>query len=330
MMNGAETTYREIIGHIRSANSILVTSHREPDGDSIGTQLAMLKYVKSLGKDAVIVNHGDVPGKYRFLPNIELIKETGGFRAETQFDLAIILECCDLKRTGNVEHLIDETTKIINIDHHPDNTGFGDVVLVDTRAAAVAEILAEFFLDTGFQIDGETASQLFAAILTDTGRFRFNSTTRRTMEIGGLLIELGADPRKICDEIYYSMTKPMLSLTGELLSRIKLYEKGKLCLMSVGREALKKNNSDLADTEGMAEYTLYIRGVLAGGMLREIDAGRTKVSLRSRGNLDVSRLAHKYGGGGHHNASGFTLDLPLKAAEERLLEELKELIYDKL
>ncbi len=326
MTKAAKKTYREIIKSIADAESVLVTSHMGPDGDSIGSQLALARYIKDQGKEVTIINHGSIPGTYKFLPDMELIIKPNEAGKKDNFDLAIILECPDTQRTGDVADMIGNGTKLINIDHHPDNTDFGDINLVDTGAAAVAEILADIFLEAGYEIDNDTAVLLYTAILTDTGRFRFESTTQRTREIAGKLIEAGANPRQICDNIYYSYSEKVLKLTGKVLSRVRLFENGKVCLISLDRKLLEDNGYSLTDTEGMTEYTLYLRGVTVGAMLREIEDNITKVSLRSRGNIDVSEVAHKYGGGGHFNAAGCTINLPINSAEEKLLVVLGSLV----
>jgi phosphoesterase RecJ-like protein len=324
MANDAKKIYREIISAIDNAETVLITSHMGPDGDSIGSQLAMARYAKERGKDVWVVNHGSIPEKYKFLPDVGSILNPNDC-SQKQFDLIVILECPDLKRTGDVAKLVKEGAKQINIDHHPDNTGFGDIVLVDTKAAAVGEMLTEIFLSAGYNLDADVASLLYAAILTDTGRFRFESTTRRTMEIAGRLIDFGANPRQICDNIYFSYTESNLKLTGEAYSKVRLFENGKVCLISMDKKMLKGNGSALTDTEGMAEYTLYLRGVVVGALLREVEDDFTKISLRSRGDIDVSALAHKYGGGGHTNAAGCTMNMPLASAEKKLLEDLEKL-----
>ncbi len=324
MTPAAKKTYREIIKFIADARSVLITSHRGPDGDSIGSQLALARYIKDQGKNVTIVNHGSISDKYKFLPGVELIiKPDKG--SKNNFDLVIILECPDVQRTGDVADMIADGIKLINIDHHPDNTNYGDIILVDIEAAAVGEILAEIFLEAGYKIDGDAATLLYTAILTDTGRFRFESTTKRTMEIAGKLIEAGASPRQICDNIYFAYSESILKLTGKVFSRVRLFEDGKVCLISLDKKFLADNGSSLTDTEGMTEYTLYLQDVVVGAMLREIEDNITKVSLRSRGNIDVSGLAHKYGGGGHVNAAGCTINLPLNWAEKKLLEDLGKL-----
>lgn len=320
--------YKEIEQDISKSQSILITCHVDPDGDSIGSELALLRYIDSFKKEVTIVNHDAAPSRYGFLPFSDRIRSIKEYRGTDRFDLAIILECPSLKRAGEAAGLISPETKVINIDHHRDNSGYGDVVLIDAEASAVAEMLVEFFLGRGFEIDGDMATLLYAGILTDTGRFRFSSTTQRTMEIAGMLIEYGANPREICDRIYYCLSEPMLKLTGRVFSQSKLFNSGRICLIFLDRETLKTSNLELPDAEGLAEYTLYGKDVVVGGLLREIDDVVTRVSLRSRNSINVCSLAQKYGGGGHFNASGFTINLPIKVAGERLLEDLRELVND--
>jgi phosphoesterase RecJ-like protein len=328
MATKTEATFSRISEFIRDAESILITGHIDPDGDSIGSQLALWRYLTGLKKKAAVVNQGRIPSKYDFLPYLDRYTEISEYNGDRKFDLAIVVECPTIGRCGQVAELIGDETRIINIDHHPDNEKYGEIVFLNSDAAAVGEMLTEYFLAIDYKINRELATLLFVAILTDTGRFRYNSTTRRTMEIAGTLIEHGAEPRKISDSIYYSFSEPMLRLVGRILSDIEFFENGRICLISLDRETLNENYSEPAETEGMAEYTLFGKGVRVGGLLREINSGLTKVSLRSRDSINVSMLAHRHGGGGHINASGYTVDLPIKEAREKLLEDLRGIVND--
>jgi len=328
MIKTAKAIHKDILNTIKAAQSILITSHKNPDGDSIGSQLALARLLRIMGKDVFIINHDVIPARYTFLPDTEFIKNINDSQNNHHFDLAIVLECPDLKRTGDAVKKIGDDTELINIDHHPDNTDFGDIILIDTKAAAVGEILVELFLEWDQKIDSDMATQLYTAILTDTGRFRFESTTKRTMEIAGKLIEAGANSREICDNIYFSLSESILRLTGKVFSRLRVFENGKICMISIDRKLLRENDVSMADTEGMAEFTLYLNGTVVGALLREVDDNVTKVSLRSRDKIDVCRLAHKYDGGGHINASGCKIDLPIGLAEEKLLADLRELLND--
>ncbi len=321
---------QEILATVSRAENILVSSHEDPDGDSIGSQLAFARFAKSFGSKVTLINQGKIPGKYLFLPGIAGILNVDDYSGPVDFDLAVIFECPTRERLGKVSDFLRKEVPVINIDHHPDNSLFGKISLVNSRASSVGEMLVEFFDVTGQAIDKEMAINLYAAILTDTGRFRYNSTTRRTMEIAGLLIEKGADPREICDRIYYAMPPSLIRLTASALANINFYEQGKICLMQVDRKMLEQSHSDYSDLDGLADYTLYGNDVLVGGLIKEIEKGRTKVSLRSRGRVDVSRIAHKYGGGGHHNAAGFAVNMPIESVSEVLLEDLRKMVNGKL
>ncbi|MBN2226732.1 MAG: bifunctional oligoribonuclease/PAP phosphatase NrnA [candidate division Zixibacteria bacterium] len=312
---------------IRGARSILVLSHREPDGDSLGSQLALARHLRSLGKQVAIVNEGAIPDKYRFLPDIDTVIDYDSYDGVKRFDLALFLECGKPERAGRAAEFITDQTQVINIDHHPDNTGYGDVALVNDKASSVGEILYEYFMDIGYKLDEASAVQLYTAILTDTGRFRYNSTTRRTMEVAGHLLELGVHPRQVCDLVYYAMPPSTLRLIGHILSHMEFFENDRICLMYLDQEMLDVSRAGWDEVDGLAEYSLYGRDTLIGAFLKEVDAQTTRVSLRSRTNINVSELAHKYGGGGHIKASGFTVSLPLRDAGRKLLDDLREMIH---
>ncbi len=322
------TIHKDILALINQAQSILITSHEDPDGDSLGSQLAVHRLLQSLDKENAIVDQGKIPFKYIFLPDIALVIDIENYNGRTDFDLAIILECPNVERTGKVSRLIGPSTKIINIDHHPDNSGFGDLVWLEPKSSSVGEMLFDLFTSIGAAIDQETAIQFYTAILTDTGRFRFRSTTGKTMEIAGRLIELGADPRDICDRIYYSFPISTIKLMGHVLSRIRFYDDGKICILQLDRKALEESRAGLGDVDGLADYTLFGKDVQVGGLLKELNENLTKVSLRSRDRIDVSHLAHKYGGGGHFNAAGFAVNLSITEAEKILLHDLQEILHD--
>lgn len=326
MKKERKTIYKEIIRAIRSSQSILITGHEDPDGDSIGSELALGRILRQFGREATIINQGRVPAKYRFLPEIDRAIEFKDFRGQPDFDLVLILECPGVDRTGLVKNLVGAKAKIINIDHHPDNRPFASINYIDETASSVGEMLFELFIAEGLSIDKDTAVLLYTAILTDTGRFRFDSTSSRTMEIIGELITCGVNPRVITDNIYFALPPSILKLTGEALSGITFFENGRICLLQVDREMLENNMVNMSEMDGLADYTLFARDVIVGGLLKEMESGFTKVSLRSRNGINVSQLAHKYGGGGHFNAAGFGIALPLSVARERLLEDLKELV----
>ncbi|MEW5795454.1 MAG: bifunctional oligoribonuclease/PAP phosphatase NrnA [Candidatus Zixiibacteriota bacterium] len=302
----------------------LVVSHIDPDGDAIGTQLAFGSYLQAIGKSVNMLRESDVPAKYLFLPGVEQIAVAGGIDQTVSYDVAVVLECPSLNRLGTVARFIGEATKVINIDHHPENELQADVSWVDVKASSVGEMAYDYFRQVGFEIEADMATNLYAAILTDTGRFRFESTTPHTLAVAGDLVRAGADPRMICDRVYYDVDPAVMKLTGRLLSALEYYGDGRICIMPLTRQMLVETGASIANTEGLVDYAMYTRGVQAGALLRELENGHTKVSLRSRNSFDIAAIAGLFGGGGHPNAAGCTVKLPLELAKREIVRLLLE------
>lgn len=310
---------RRIDTALAKARRVLVLSHVDPDGDAIGTQLAMAEYLRSLGKEVVLLRESEVPDKYRFLHGAKDIPLIGELPSQTPFDTAVVLECPTPARMGRGAELIGDATTVINIDHHPANQLDSDVDWLDPGRSSVGEMLFEFFDEVGFQISPEIAEQLYTAILTDTGRFRFSSTSPRTMEIGGSLIRAGADPKKITDLVYHCLPPEAMKLLGRVLNGIEYHDGSRICILTLTRQMLRETQAEMADSEGLVDFTLYGRGVEIGALLKEVEPDVTKASLRSRDGTNVAELAATFGGGGHRNAAGCTIQMPLDEARRELL-----------
>ena len=316
--------FKEIGLLIESAKKLLVISHVNPDGDALGTQLAFAAYLKSLGKEVTLVREEAIPERYQFLPGIEQIRPIDDIKNSLDIDTVIALECPKLSRAGDIISSLSDDIKIINIDHHQDNDNYGQIKWIDKDASSVGEMVYELFESFRYQIDEETAVQLFTAILTDTGRFRYESTSGRTMEIAGKLIEAGANPRDICDKVFYDLQPATIKLIGNVLGNAEFIDNGKTCLLSLTNEILESEEYSEAETEGIAEYSLYGKGVKLGVTFKERSGGITRISLRSRGNPNVAKLAAEFGGGGHICAAGCSIDKPMSEAKKEFLQKLKE------
>jgi phosphoesterase RecJ-like protein len=316
----------EITRILEDSRVILVASHVDPDGDSLGTQLAFAGFLRNNGKQVFLVREDVIPEKYQFLPEINSITHIHDMSENFRVDAAVILECPHISRAGSIINKINGDCKIINIDHHQDNDGFGEVVWVNKEASSVGELVFEYFESVGYKIDRVVATQLYTAILTDTGRFRYNSTSPRTMEIAGKLIEAGANPRAICDMIYYNLPQSTIKMIGHALDRAEFLRNGRICVLAVEKEILSKNEARLSDTEGLAEYSLFGKGVEVGVLLKEGDDGVTRISLRSRGKVNVAKLAAQFGGGGHINAAGCSIDKSLPDAKNEILKALEKVL----
>jgi phosphoesterase RecJ-like protein len=312
----------EITRILEESNSILVASHVDPDGDSLGTQLAFAGFLRKNGKRVFLFREDVIPQKFQFLPELENIKHIHDVPENFSVDAAVILECPRITRAGNIIQKLNKNCKIINIDHHQDNEIYGDVHWVNSEASSVGEMVFEYFEAVGYNVDEPAATQLYVAMLTDTGRFRYSSTSERTMQIAGKLIGAGADPRTICDQIFYNMPIATIKIIGHALDKAEFLRDGRVCVLSIGKEILSKHEARLSETEGLAEYSLYGKGVEAGLLLKEGEDGVTRISLRSRGKFNVAELAAKFGGGGHVNAAGCSIEKSLGEAKKDILKEL--------
>jgi phosphoesterase RecJ-like protein len=318
----------EVMDRIRElldgGKKALVVSHVDPDGDALGTQLAVGAYLRSRGKDVYMVRDSEIPEKYRFLPGVQSVTLASQLPEDFTVDTVVILECPNISRIGSASRLLTDAETIINIDHHPDGVDLGHVNWVDSTASSVGELIYEFFEHVGYEIGPDVATQLYTAILTDTGRFRFASTTPRSMQIAALLIEAGANPRTICDSVYYNVRPSTMKLVGKVLNTIEFHENDTICILTLTNDMLKDTGADVSESDGLVDYTLYNSGVRAGALLKEIDRETTKVSLRSCDGINVAAIAAKFGGGGHYQAAGCMIPKPLELARKELLAHLTE------
>lgn len=313
---------KRIANLINSTNQVLITSHKDPDGDSIGSQLALAQLLKDKRKDFRIVNQGNLPSKYRFLDQDGQIMTKSPKKA-FQAGLAIVLECSTLDRIGWVEELIGAETKIVNIDHHSDNASFGTINYIDHKASAVGEMIYNILVYIDFPINSTAATQLYSAILTDTGRFRFANTTPRCLHVCADLVTLGANPKLITDSIYFSHEKNYMWILGHLLTNMEFFAEERICCFTLNRATIRKHSVRSTGTEGLIDQTLFIRGVMVGILLTELDGQKVRVTLRSQGKVDVSKLAKSFGGGGHRNAAGCTVAGRLTAVKKSIIKQIE-------
>ena len=321
-------TIDKILELAKSKQNILLSSHMGPDGDSLGSQLAFYEYLQSLGKNVWIFNHGHIPHYFHNFKNHDLI-ETDPEKwivPDSGFDLAIIFECTSLDRTGDVSRLIDPEMAIINIDHHLENSEYGRYNYVDTTASSVGEMIVRIFRKAGFKPDIDVATYLYIAILTDTGRFHFTSTTPESMRAAADLIEVGINVKEITDKIYYCATQEQMRLTSEIVSNMELFYDDQVCIITLRTADLKKYGLKYGDMEGLVEWTMRIKGVKIGILLKDREPDYTKISLRSQGSVDVYKLAQYFEGGGHMNASGCHINADLESAKKQLLEKIEEFL----
>jgi bifunctional oligoribonuclease and PAP phosphatase NrnA len=306
----------QVLHHISERKHFLVTSHTRPDGDAVGSTLALAQVLHKMGKSAEVVLGDTVPVIYKPLPHAETIRHA--HHVNGKYDAAIILECDSVVRTrlqGLEDHFL------INIDHHASSKPFADVNWIDPSACAVAEMVFRLAQAAGVKITADIATCLYTAVLTDTGAFCYSPTNAHTFELAKRLVEHGADPARIAQSVYFSTPTSKMRLLGAALSG--LHREGAITWMSVTRQDMDRCGALDEDCEGLVNYALSIAGVEVAVFFRETGAERVRVSIRSKGAVNVADIAEKYGGGGHECASGFSTSGPLGKAEELVLSELR-------
>jgi phosphoesterase RecJ-like protein len=305
-----------VLSSIASSNSILVTAHARPDGDAIGGLLACWMMLQRMGKKADMALCDRVPWIYRSLPCAAQVRHWS--RVEGDYDTVILLECDGIART-RLAGL--ENRFLINIDHHTSSRAFADVNWIDSGACAVAELVYQLAAAAGIDITPEMATCLYTAVLSDTGSFCYGGTDAHTFELARNLVRLGADPVLIAQHVYFSNPAAKMLLLGAALAN--LHYDGRLAWLWVSESDMDRTHAAEEDCEGIVNYAIGVAGIEVAVFLRELRDHRVRLSLRSKGRVNVATIAEQFGGGGHENASGCTLDGPLPAAREQILEYLR-------
>jgi bifunctional oligoribonuclease and PAP phosphatase NrnA len=296
----------EVLRRVRQGNRFLLTSHSSPDGDAVGSEIGLARVLRSLGKGAVIWNRDATPAIYLSLPGSDRIhvgeEPPAGY--PEKFDGIVVLECPSPDRTGIEAHFGE--LPVVNVDHHLGNQHYGAVNWVDSAAPAVGEMVYRLAQGLKVEIDADTATALYLTLVTDTGGFRFSNATPAAFEAAASLVREGASPALVSQWLYESVPAAMMRLLGELLATLELHEEGRLALVHLDPAMFARAGAEAGDSEGLIDYPRAIAGVEAVALVRTKEDGSRKVSLRSRGEVDVERVARQHGGGGHKNAAGFT------------------------
>lgn len=323
-MNDKEV--KRVYDAFKKRDFFLVTSHVNPEGDSIGSQLAVYTILKKLGKNVIMVDNDDVPANLRFLPGSKLIKRAvpENFKIET----VVILDCPVKERIGSVSKLLHEGHFIINIDHHISNEPFGEINWVDGKASSVGEMIFYLIKEMGMGLDDRLAKFLYTAMVTDTGMFNYSNTSKKTHEAAGALIEMGAHPKEMHGHIFENKNFSDIKLLARALSTLKLEEGGSLAHMSLTKSMYKKEGVKHVSTDEFINFPRSIRGVKIAVFFKENykKANVVNVSFRSSGGVDVNRLASRFGGGGHAQAAGCLLNMPLCEAQKKVLAEARKML----
>jgi phosphoesterase RecJ-like protein len=312
---------RRISERISLHRIFLITAHERLDGDAIGSELALWHMLRNLGKEAVVYNQDRTPENYLFLPGSDRIVHE--LPALAPFEVAFILDCSELDRVGEASDRIGTIPNLINIDHHVSNGGFCDVRLIDPQASSTGELIFRLTRDMNLTVTGEMATCLYAAILTDTGGFRYGSTRRGTLLAAADLVADGADPQWISENIYESDPPARIRLLTAVLPTLRLEEDGRVGSLAVTQKALADAGALPEHAEGLVDLPRSIRGVEISILYAELRDGGFKLSLRSKGKVNVESVARAFGGGGHINAAGCRAEGELSAIRRRVIKAIR-------
>jgi phosphoesterase RecJ-like protein len=312
----SEDPIEAILKVLRLGERFLVCSHSRPDGDAVGSMMAMGMLIEQMGKRADLVTADRIPAIYRGLPGVDAIRPV--LRVHGPYDAAFVLECDGLGR-AKVRGL--QKFFLINIDHHATGRKFAQLNWIDRDAASVGEMVYRLALAAGVAITPAMATCIYTTVLTDTGGFCYGGTRAATFALARDLVLAGADPLRIARDVYFSAATSKLLLLGAALTNLK--REGRLAWLWVTQQDVVRSNAAEEDCEGIVNFAVSISGVEAAAFLRELPERRIQVSLRSKGQVDVAAIAGRLGGGGHQSAAGCTLDGPLTRALDEILTELR-------
>jgi phosphoesterase RecJ-like protein len=320
-MSSSQTTTKQkadleaVVEALRAHDRFLVTTHENPDGDALGSLLATTLGLRQLGKDAYmyLAGHAPLPGEYTFMPLDELKREVP---TEVGERVVIAVDCANESRLGPDPEILHQSPFTIDIDHHHDNTRFGDVNLIVPDASSTAEVLRDVFSDLGVRLTPDIAEALYIALVTDTGRFQYANTTPKTLRLAAELVEAGADVHRVFQGVYENVQFAKLKLLARALERAQVYEGGALVVSYLLRNDFSEVGAAEPYSEGIIDYLRAVEGAIVSVLIREpprSDGPTRRVSLRSSTDeIDVSAIARESGGGGHRQAAGFSSEAPIE------------------
>ena len=311
----------QVVELIENKHRFGITTHIKPDGDGVGSSLGLCWLLNSLGKSAEVIVRGDIPPSYRSLPGADAIRDVETLDGE--YDAVFIIECSDLERPG-IKGLDRQFT--VNIDHHATSAHFGTINWIDSTASAVGEMIYNLCKAIGGRVTREIAECVYMALVTDTGSFHFSNTTERTLKVASELIKAGAKPARISEAVYNNYPWSRIELMRQVLGTVKRDESGQIATLRQTLAMRKEADAVDGDNNGFVNIPLAARDVLAVIYMREVGPDEYRVSLRSKGDINVARVAEKFGGGGHRNAAGLRIVGNWDEKEQELVDAVKEAV----
>src|SRR5437660_979418 len=304
----------QVVELIEKKDRFAITSHVRPDGDSLGSSLGLFWLLKSLNKDVEVIMRDPAPHSYQELPGARQIRVTPA--VDRAYDAVFVIECSDMDRPG----LMDlENQFVVNIDHHSTTELFGTINWIDSTASAVGEMIYNLCKATGVRVTKEIAECVYTALLTDTGSFHYSNTTERTFKIASELVRIGVKPAKTAEAIFGSYQWPKIELLGQVLATARRDESGHVAWMRQTMEMQERARASDEDADGFVNYPLAVGEVEATALFKECSPGVYRTSLRSKGDVNVAKVAEQFGSGGHRNAAGCTLKGDWDEHEKRIV-----------
>ena len=307
---------------IKSSKKILLLSHMNPDGDTLGSMCAMYSMILNRFKkkaDMSIVSA--LPFNYKFLPNINSAQRN--FDKSLVYDLVIALDVASIERVYDAKIFFDRAKVTINIDHHKTNPKYGDYQIIEPNASSCGEVLYNYFKKNNWKIDKDSATCLYTAIMTDTGNFRFENTSASSLRAAADLVEAGANPNYIYKQCYETKTKNFVMFQNYCVNKAEFLDDGKIVYTTVYKKDLEKFSAGEDYTDGIAETLRAIETTEVAFVAKEVDTKLTKISMRSK-NIDVAEICTKFQGGGHTYAAGCTIKAGISDAIKKILKEIKQ------
>jgi bifunctional oligoribonuclease and PAP phosphatase NrnA len=310
-----------VVELIETKHRFMITAHVRPDGDSLGSSLALYWILVALGKDPVVIMRDRVPAQYRTLPGADDVQVMP--EITEMFDGAFVIECSDIDRPGLVGL---EKQNVVNIDHHSTTALFGNINWIDATASAVGEMIYNLCKAVGVTPTKEIATCTYTALLTDTGSFQFSNTTERTFKIASELVKRGVEPAQVSQALFFSYPFSKIKLLGLALSTLERDESGQIAWIRVTKDAMELAGASEEDADGIVNYALSIGDVKATAFFKELDAGNWRISLRSKNKINVARVAERFGGGGHKNAAGCSATGEYADVSRRVIGDLRDAV----
>jgi bifunctional oligoribonuclease and PAP phosphatase NrnA len=317
------TSYEDIAARLHAAESITVISHYRPDGDAIGSSLAVALALQAMGKKVRVLNEDTVPETLKFLPGSAMVEQPGAEKITS--DIVIAVDCATRERLGANCLAVLQAPLWINIDHHRSNEDYGDLHFIDSESPATGEIIFNLLTTTGLPLTRDTGSNLYVAISTDTGSFQYQGTTARTYEIGAALIRLGVDVSTLARDTYENFPRRRIELLRGLLNTMEITHSGRVASWGLTRALAESTGMKPEDAEGLIDTLRSIQGVVIAAAFEELPEGKVRLSLRSKNpQIDVGKVCAVFGGGGHAMAAGARLRGPLSDAKLRVFQAIDE------